>query len=215
MRLFFIDGTVEGTNINYPDKYASHDHTYFGNGCSNGWGIDGNTGSEVACGTRLSPTKDGENQINGTYYNHSSATLTEVLSNIPDNHITPDSFCPLGWQLPYGGTGGDYYNKSKSMVYLQSNEVYGTPFILGRYPLSEIYGGYINFETGALFVQTITGDYYTNTSRSDSTAYRVRMGSTGVIATSDSLVGKNIGSNIRCTLGISNLKAFHGIRVRL
>ena len=56
------------------------------------------------------------------YYDYLAATTgsggIDSLKN--NNENSPDTFCPLGWQLPYSGTGGDYYDKSKSFRYLKS-----------------------------------------------------------------------------------------------
>ena len=201
---------MEGTNIYYPDDYPSHDHTYFGNGCSNGWGGDGTTGSKVACGTRLSPTKDGENQINGTYYNHSSATLTAVLSNIPDNYITPDSFCPLGWQLPYSGTGGDYYNKSRSWKYIFEQYGYTTGGIYGimSYPLSYIYSGYYHWDLGRLYSLNIEYLSWSNTMKDYTSAYRINTWDDQADNFYYRVGGRMGGATLRCDCKVSILNSF-------
>ncbi|MBR3233603.1 hypothetical protein IKG12_01925, partial [Candidatus Saccharibacteria bacterium] len=66
----FIDGTNPGDSvIGYKDTNYNNDHTYYGNGCNNTWGTDGNGGSDVVCtasgdthsaGGRYVQTADGE-----------------------------------------------------------------------------------------------------------------------------------------------------------
>ena len=110
---------MEGNPVIKDDEYA-HDHTYYGNGCPNDWN-DPNGGSTVACSTNL-VTTFGEVQAIGVYYDYHAATTgsggPDSLKN--NNENSPDTFCPLGWQMPYSGTDGDYYDKSKSFRYLKS-----------------------------------------------------------------------------------------------
>ena len=111
---------MEGTDINTGniDTNYNNDHSYFGNGCPNTWGTDGNGGSTLACSTRLVQVPQNEIQEIGTYYNYQAATSGSGAATTTNESLSPDSFCPLGWQMPYGGTGGDYYNRSKSLRYL-------------------------------------------------------------------------------------------------
>ena len=113
----FVDGTVAGTNVlQYDDTDKDHDHTFFGNGCNTPMDEGGSTSS---CTTRETVTYDWETQYIGVYYNFQAATSGFGGSGAYSTHpVSDDTFCPLGWQLPYAGTGGDYYNKSKSLEYL-------------------------------------------------------------------------------------------------
>ncbi len=149
MFLSFIDGTVEGTNIN---KGTNWNNVYYGLGCTNGWdtniGAPSYGGSATSCSIRNVNTVDNETQSIGTYYTYHTSTLGSIGSLAEDNANAPDSFCPLGWQIPYGGTGGVYYDKSKSWKYLvetiyQLSRTSGN--VLQRYPFSIIRsGGYVN-----------------------------------------------------------------------
>ena len=145
----FIDGTVEGTNIN---KGTNWNNVYYGLGCTNGWdtniGAPSYGGSATSCSIRNVNTVDNETQSIGTYYTYHTSTLGSIGSSTEDNANAPDTFCPLGWQMPYGGTGGNYYDKSKSWKYLvetiyQLSRTSGN--VLQRYPFSIIRsGGYVN-----------------------------------------------------------------------
>ena len=167
----FIDGTVEGTSVYYPDIYIEHDHTYYGNGCPNVWDgskpDEGYGGSDKACETRVQKTNDDEDLEIGTYYNLQAASSGSGAPITTENANIPDSFCPLGWQLPYGGTGGDYYDKSKSWIYLLSAYNF-TGSMAGSngfrsYPLSYLYTGLYVATVGRLFNQRIYGYYWTST----------------------------------------------------
>ena len=156
--MFFIDGTVEGTNIL---KYATANDsfTYYGNGCPNTWDDSkpGHGGSSEACSTRIVSTFDGENQKNGTYFTFNAAASGSGGTSLATNNAnSPDTFCPLGWQMPYGGTGGDYYNKSRSWKYLLSiynitigADLGGGPAVMS-YPFDIIPSGALNIANGYL-----------------------------------------------------------------
>ena len=120
---------MEGTDVSpYDDQNKDHDHTYFGNGCTTAMEDGGSTSS---CTTRLTSTYDGETQNIGVYYNFQATTSGFGGSGAYSTHpVSDDTFCPLGWQLPYAGTGGDYYDKSKSWEYLL--DTYGIQ--TGSYP---------------------------------------------------------------------------------
>ena len=162
---------MEGTNINYPDTNLAHDHTYYGNGCPNVWDgskpDEGYGDSDKACETRVQKTNDDEDLEIGTYYNLQAASSGSGAPITTENANIPDSFCPLGWQLPYGGTGGDYYDKSKSWIYLLSAYNF-TGSKAGSngfrsYPLSHLYTGLYVMAVGRLFNQLIYGYYWTST----------------------------------------------------
>ena len=177
-----IDGTVEGTNVSaYADPLRWHDHTYYGNGCSNVWDSSNPPtygGSITACSTRITETSDNENQKIGTYYNYHSVTAGTAEDHNIDNEVINDSVCPLGWQLPYGGTGGDYYDKSKSWKYLYdqysiTNDSSGSATIRS-YPFSNVYSGYFYVVQGVLFNQGAGGTLWTPTIYNANIAYRVK-----------------------------------------
>ena len=140
---------MEGTDLsgyNYPNFLQ--DYTYYGNGCPNDWGDGGDGGSQQSCTTRITQTADHEDMKNGTYYNRNGATAGSTLTTA-GNTDAPDTFCPLGWQMPYGGTAGDYYNKSKSARYLfETAYSYGDGSGKGTnamsYPFSYNFDGLIN-----------------------------------------------------------------------
>ena len=163
---------MEGTNITqYGDPVATHNHTYYGNGCPNSWNTSEPYagGSIVACSTNIIETADGERLAQGTYYNLNASTVDSGY-NALDNMIISDSFCPLGWQLPYSGTGGDYYDQSKSWRYLFETTYSLTSSVDGSqavrsYPISYILAGRIEGEggTGALYQQGRIGSYWSLT----------------------------------------------------
>ena len=181
----FIDGTVAGTDIHtgHIDSHSGHDYTYYGNGCPNAWDGDDaehyHGGSLQSCTTRIVPTYDSENQKNGTYYVFQAATSGSGWSaTMPDDTNTADTFCPLGWQLPYGGTDGDYYDKSRSWKYLL--DTYGLSYGDGKeassikvrsYPLSNILSGYYSQTDAALFYQGNNGLHWSTTSHTGGYAF--------------------------------------------
>ena len=150
-------------------KYSStlYDITYYGNGCDNTWDQskpeEGYGGSDIPCSTRIVADLDNENQKNGTYYHYQAATSGSGGVELPDNSSSPDTFCPLGWQLPYSGTGGDYYDKSKSWRYLftrygiENNQAGATAF--RKYPLSYLSAGELVVYEGRLFDQRSNKQY--------------------------------------------------------
>ena len=130
----------------YADNNVLHDHVFIGNGCK--------TPSSITCSSRVEKTYDNEDQLIGVYYNFQAATsgtggaMTEQYSNVPD------TFCPLGWQMPYSGTGGDYYDISRSIkvlldTYQIDDNITGV-HILRSYPFSIVYSGYFDGPEGSL-----------------------------------------------------------------
>ena len=172
----FIDGTVAGTPADlttYADNNYEHDHTYYGRGCKRDWGTSGEGGSQTPCvdsdaGGRYVMTADGETQKNGTLYNFQAATVGS--GGVITSGDSPNTVCPLGWQLPYSGTSGDYYDKSKSWNYLFTT--YGIAFNNGTvedstkvrsYPFSYAYSGDFNWYSGRLYYQDIRGLHWSST----------------------------------------------------
>ena len=200
-----IDGTVEGTNVSFPDNVLYNDHSFYGNGCPNTWGEGGST---VACSTRIVQTEDGEDQINGVSYNYQAITAGTGVALTTENANAPDSFCPLGWQLPYGGTGGDYYNAPKSWEdFRRKNQVTADPAGLHRiriYPLSFALSGNYHWIEGKLFMQGIQHYHYSSTVKSLYNAYRL----VGQLSPSEDTKGG--GASLRCT----QLHRRHGGRNR-
>ena len=202
---------MEGTDIytGNKDTSAAHDHTYYGNGCSNGWGTGGDGGSSTSCTTRLVTTYDSvEIQKNGTYFHFQAATSGSGGSINTDNTDAPDSFCPLGWQLPYGGTGGDYYDKSKSRYFLLGKYNYGDNLNgnigVMSYPLDYVYNGRYRWSSALLYFQGNQSAYWHLTSSTGGTApsFILWYGSVKIASIAD----KADGDALRCVLGISNLE---------
>ncbi len=172
---YFIDGTVEGNPADltvYRDSDVTHDHTYIGNGCSGG------DGSITPCETRIVKTADDETQKNGTYYHYQASTSGSGGSISTDKTDVPDTFCPLGWQLPYSGTAGDYDDKSKSWNHLF--KTYSLHIADGTttdatkvksYPFSYVYSGNYYWGTGRLYRQSNSGFYWSSTVVSSTNAY--------------------------------------------
>ena len=185
------------------DTGIANDHSYFGNGCdTDTWGQGGDGGSDVSCSSRLTETSDSETQIIGTYFNYAAVSVGSGVGTVSENANTPDTFCPLGWQMPYGGTGGDYYDKSRSWEYLlNSYNLSGNPprITMTSYPFSLIAAGEYYWTTALLFRQGIEINYWTSTSRTQSSGYRIqgRMNGATIGRTTDS-VSKTNGFSIRC-----------------
>ena len=208
--------------MQFRDDSLEHNHSYYGMGCPNDYGDDGALGSDIPCTDtgRILKTADNEEQKNGTNYNLQAAIADSGTTISTDNTLAPDTFCPLGWQLPYSGTGGDYYNKSKSWNYLFTT--YSIAFGDGTatdatkiksYPFSYVYSGLFNWGTGKLYNQASIGQYWSSTILNNILAYRLYTYARAIKLSNGN--GRIGGVAVRCTLGIINLKAFHGIRVRL
>ena len=191
----------------YIDSTINNNHTYYGNGCPNPW----ETGSITPCATRIVKTADNEDLENGTYYNFQAISTGSGGTTLSTNNAnTPDTFCPLGWQLPYSGTGGDYYNKSRSWYYLFN--VYDIAFNDGdrpdaakikSYPFSYVYSGTIRWTLGKLFNQTNGGYYWSSTVGDSGHGYTM---STWLTAIRPNLTeSKNYGEAVRCNSRISTL----------
>ena len=166
----FIDGTEEGTDISLSDGNYFHDHTYYGNGCENEWGTGGSGGSTKACSTNKVISFDNEEQGIGVYYDYQAATSGTGAAIAAGNTDSPDTFCPLGWQLPYSGTGGDYYDRSKSWTNLFN--IYSLAYQDGTaadatkvrsYPFSYVLSGYFSWYKGRLYNQTGGGNSWSQT----------------------------------------------------
>ena len=192
---------MEGTDIQTGniDPTVDYSHTYYGNGCPNIWTDNPNRdGSTVSCSTRITATYDKEDQKNGTYYHFQAATSGTGGSIKTENTISPDTFCPLGWQLPYGGTGGDYYDKSRSWNYLFNQYEILDGGVSGSaqarsYPISFVNGGQYVWYYGVVGTQGNSGYIWSNTGRTLATAYRA-----SAVSVKNVVDNKTYGSAIRC-----------------
>ena len=196
---------MEGTDVYYPDTDLTHDHTYYGNGCSNWWDDSDKThygGSIISCSTREVETEDSEILKNGTYY-HALAALVGTFNREQSiNTLLPDSFCPLGWQLPHSGTDGDYYNKSKSWSYL-INE-YNIPLdatgqaIIRSYPFSYVNGGIYYWHLGALWYQDYRGTYWSDIKDAFNSIFTLSITNTYLMPASTDNAYPSFGNTLRC-----------------
>ena len=199
---------MEGTDLTpYIDINANHDHTYYGNGCPGGW----NSGSTVACESKETRTWSGgtgdkyrgEKQDIGTYYHFQAATTGSGGALTEDNAIASDTFCPLGWQLPYGGKGGDYYDKSKSFRFLTNSYNFVTSsdgYKEMMYPFDYIPSGATDFGTGRLYEMNINGssgslNAWSNTNTNDTAASKKQIWSSSIEIYN---FPKKYGVSIRC-----------------
>ena len=187
------------------DNNATHDHTYYGNGCSGG------DGSATPCSTRIIQTADSENQENGTYFSFQAATSGFGGTIETENTNSSDTFCPLGWQLPYSGTGGDYYDKSKSWKYLfriyniTTDDGGATQSIKFRsYPFSNVFSGRFRWDTGLLYNQGDQSYNWSSVVPNPDDAYFMLTYSDGIRPTVT--YRKKYGMAVRCFLGISTLE---------
>ena len=198
-------GTPADLTVN-KDNSPTHDRTFYGNGCPNGWGDKGAGGSITPCSTRIIKTYDNEDQKNGTYYHFQAATSGTGGSMSTDNTNSSDTFCPLGWQLPYNGTGGDYYDQSKSWRYLLiskyslSNNIDSVNKIQS-YPISFINNGLFNWNSGKLYLQGGSGYYWASSVSTDTNAYRVVVIDAGIRFYESG--NKANGDSIRCVPGLA------------
>ncbi len=191
--------------MQYKDGGRSRDRTYYGMGCPNVWGTGGDAGSDIPCVATGRIVKDGNNedQKNGTYYHFQAASVGTGSTITTNNANTPDTFCPLGWQLPYTGTSGAYYNQSKSWKYLFDS--YGITYDDGgaaqvakirSYPFSYVYSGRYHWFTGRLYYQGGSGDYWSSTVVSDTHVYYLSTFSLAIRpASSDN---RAVGFALRC-----------------
>ena len=164
--IFFhlIDGTVEGTPdlTQYKTTDITRDVTYYGNGCPDNSDTNNHPCSSCLANTYLNV----ELQKNGTYYSGQAATVGTGSSITDIEADVPDTFCPLGWHLPYSGTDGDYYDKSKSWLYLflrynYLNDQSGSIGI-STYPLDYVRSGILNLEKGYLAYLNSVGQYWSS-----------------------------------------------------
>ena len=202
---------MEGTNINYiQDGNTAHDYTYYGNGCPDLWS---GSGSSVACSSNTETTIDGETQEIGVYYDFQAASAGTGSSIGTANANTPDTFCPLGWQMPYGGTGGDYYDKSKSWRYLFASYSLainpGDSFssvAMRSYPFSMILAGDFTWYKGVLYVMTTNAYFWSSTVSSETRSYYLDLTAKQINNFEN---GRNLGNSIRCHLILAKLKSNH------
>ena len=163
---------MEGTDIYQYKDGLKVDHTYYGNGCPGAWKNEPPYygGSTTTCSLRTLDTYDNETLKIGTYYTYQAATDGSGNKTNANRLINPDSFCPLGWQMPYGGTGGDYDNQPKSWLYLFETYGYESMTIeqeyakTASYPFSYIKSGTMAFSLGVLMQSNTTGHYWSNAS---------------------------------------------------
>ena len=209
---------MAGTNIVLIDNNSWHDHTYEGNGCPNIWDAsipDTFGGSDKSCSTNLDRTADGEDLPIGTYYNFQAVTSGSGMNISVQNDIAEDSFCPLGWQLPYVGTGGDYYDKSRSWIYLlDSYSIVSSrdgSTALRSYPLSYILAGGYYLRNGRLFQLGDTGVHWSPANGpQEFNAFRFIYGKSGIMT--NNAAGKNDSYALRCVKFLASIRRRHGGR---
>ena len=190
---------MAGTDITIRDGSSDNDHTYYGNGCR----IDEytpDTGSTKSCSSRTNLTADSETLSIGTYYNFQAIAAGSGGLNYSElNSVISDTFCPLGWQMSYGGTGGDYYDKSRSWNYFLNayNIASDTPGSnkIRSYPISYIYTGLLHMATGTISEQANFAIYHSATIFDRSNTYRFKFNSGFVWSNADV---KAISNPVRC-----------------
>ena len=190
--------------VDYKDSNVEQDHSYYGNGCE--------AHMYSPCSTRFADTADGETQKNGTLLNFQAATSGSGGAITTPNANAPDTFCPLGWQLPYSGTGGDYYDKSRSWDYLFT--AYSISFNTGTtadatkiksYPFSYVYPGYYDWATGRLYSLGTSTGLWASTVNNSTGAYFMATWSTAVH--SNLTTNRARGYTLHCVLFFSNLSS--------
>ena len=193
---------MAGTDIHQTDSTHANDRTYYGNGAKSSEYPPGENGSLVAGSTNLTLSFDGETQRNGVYYRYMAATSGSGVEVSALNANAPDTFCPLGWQMPYGGTGGDYYNKSRSWIYLFNTYGYtgdlDSAEKVKSYPVSYVMGGYYNWgSTGRVFSLDAYGPYWTMTVNSANNAWRYDIAPTAIHGFNGQAGTKSDGFTVR------------------
>ena len=201
------------------DTNIQHDHSYYGNSCSTEerGGLDPeHKMSPTSCSTRVisSATSSSDPQNIGVYYNYQAATSGSGASAKTDNMIVPDSSCPLGWQMPYDGTGGDYYNKSKSWKYLNSS--YPSSVTRKDYPISIILSGHFNWDGSGgagpgLYWLEVNAYIWSQTVFSSGNAYWTDI-STPATSIGSNKPGKTNGPVVRCVWVFTSFHRRHGGR---
>ena len=168
-----MEGTPDLTQYKTTD--ITRDVSYYGNGCP------GNSDLNIyPCSSRIAGTYDDvELQKNGTIYTFQAASVGTGSSITTANTNAPDTFCPLGWQVPYGGTGGDYYDQSRSWRYLITSYNYdferqGSINVMS-YPIDIARSGSFQINTGALYYLNNVSQSWTSTGNGASAAYRLNV----------------------------------------
>ena len=193
MASVYVSGDRTKILQQFEDRDSDHDHTYFGSGCAT------TSGSDVPCGLFTATTFDNETQDIGTYYTfQAAATGSGGSTSKVDNTVVPDTFCPLGWQMPYGGTGGDYYDKPKSFGYLFTtySMTSSSHVKFGSYPFSNNRSGYFS-DTAKVSNASVSAISWTSTINSASGAYR--LGMFGSAMEIDRANGKPFEFTVRCS----------------
>ena len=184
------------------DTNKDNNHTYYGNGCTGDW----NSGSQIACSPAMVSTYDGEDQQIGVYYTFQAATSGSGGTTFAtDNSNVPDTFCPLGWQSPYSGTGGDYYDKSRSWKFLFDKYSYDGSLTGSQgarsYPISIVMSGFYNWDTGLLMFMDGQVFLHASTTYSNYNAYTSSVYQSG--RTNATSFSKSGGTVIRCIIFFS------------
>ena len=199
----YVSGNPTKSLVQYANNNINNDYSYYGMGCPNTWGTDGDGGSDIPCTTRIVKDGNEEDQKNGTYYSFQAASSGTGAEITADNTNIPDTFCPLGWQMPYGGTSGDYYDKSKSWKYLYT--LYSISYNTGNpassatirsYPFSYIFSGEMIGYTSRLFKQDREGSYWSPTVYDLNSSFRMHVWANG--DRTDEANSKSGYYNIRC-----------------
>ena len=192
------------------DTVVSHNHTYYGKSCP--W----NGGFNKSCAIEEVNTADGEPEGIGTFYNYAASSSDSAPATIEkDNTLIPDTFCPLGWQLPYSGTGGDYYDKSKSWtnlytIYHIETDSAASSTAAQSYPFSYIMSGYYNWSDGKLYASGISGYYWSTIVNSGYAAYSMGTWSAGIRHAETN--SRYHGFVLRCVLILATFHRRHGGR---
>ena len=201
---------MEGTDVSgHNDSNVLNDHTYFGNGSTAGW----TPPNQISGTTNTTRTSDNEELLIGSYHNYQAATSGSGGS-ITTISEAPDTFCPLGWQLPYGGTDGDYYDRSKSWnnlfrLYNISDDTSGA-VKFSSYPFSYIRSGMYYFWSSILIEQDYLGRFWSIMNQNGDQASRIQLGETVFHQTGyDS---KQAGVTLRCIKYLALLHRRHGGR---
>ncbi len=182
-------GTALSTLANYKDTDRTHEHTYFGNG---------NYGGATTVGATYQTTtyNDGETQKIGTYYNFQAATIGTGASLTTSGSQAPESFCPVGWQLPTGNNQNvnKAFQKLLNSYNITNNS--GGSVAARKYPLSYLLSGYYRWSDGRLYSLGSYGYWWFNTLEEGGNAYRLYIREVGINA--DANGNMNYGFPLRC-----------------
>lgn len=131
----------------------------------------------------------------GVYYNWFTATAGNGTYSVASGSVDGD-MCPAGWELPTGGSGGDYAAINTAI----NNGATNTDVGLRKYPSNFIWAG--DFNATSTTGRGTQARMWTATAFNVAKAYRMGYSSTAVTPANN--WGKWDGFNVRCIVKTGN-----------